>query len=394
MVNEGPSSYVDLPQLVRHPVSGAHLENVRLEVVGPDALRPVAPSLVEGLPRTHLLDADSPRELAAAMEALLRTRLEGAQRVRKEMQRLRLRASLDEARLVATAEIEVQPLGTIVLEGNDRGVRAVRLQPQGGSAPVDLDIGVKLAEHLARVDLEVFLSHPVERALRGAPASAPRTLREEAAADGSTSLGRLQDLLGADARLHPDLSITRDFQLAGRRVRFEARRSEAGRNWKASITAEGRTVWSGDFDLASSLSIESIAARQLGLEPLQGAAPITLGPDRAVESGVAGQLVPVAGEIWVMGVLVDSETADEVRYVLVDIDGKSYGPVRTMPPADFAATFQQIGPAWRLAARVLRVTDDRVEWVQLDPAGKPVGQVRAGALAMFVHHFLPQAAAY
>ena len=201
---------------------------------------------------------------------------------------------------------------------------------------------------------------------------------------------------GAEARVGPGLALTRDLILSGKQVRFlalwDAQRGLVGR-----LTTPNGTIWEEPFELERLPRVEELAASKLGVPaPPPPPSPFSLGPSGAVTPAmISGQLKPVVGEVWVMSILVESESGGEFRYVPVDIDGKPFGAARTLGRSDFLATFERAGSVgFRLPVRVLQATDTHVTWVQLDPKRQPVGHPKNGALGMFVNHFVPEAAAY
>ena len=388
----------ELVGLVRNPFGGKPLERVRFVVEGHDRLRPVEPRALEGLPPVSFIDLQRPEPIFERLEKLLQRRYEAARAALAEMRRLRLEASLDGELCRAVGRLELTSLGHVIVEADERGVRAARVEPLMGSrAPAPLDLPVDLREHEHRVDLELFLYGPAEEALKAPVAApAPGPQRPAPTGEGGPTLAQLVEKFGPDARVGPGLTLTRDLDVGGRQVRFLAI-WDAKRGFVGRLTSGSGTVWEEPFPFDRLPRVEELAAAKLGVPaPPPPPSPFSLGPSAAVTPDmIAGQLEPVVGEVWVMSILVEAETGNEVRYVPVDIDGKPFGAPRTLGRADFLATFERAGSVgFRLPVRVLQVTSTHVTWVQLDPAREPVGHPKNGALGMFVNHFVPEAAAY
>jgi hypothetical protein len=252
---------------------------------------------------------------------------------------------------------------------------------------------VDLREHKHRVDLELQLFAPAEKAL-AAPVAVRAAPRAAPPAPGGVTLAQLVEKFGADARVEPGLVLSRTLHVGGRDLRFSAK-WEAGPGFSGKLRAGDETLWEGGFDLESLGRVEELAAARIGVAPPPALA-VTLGPAAALTGDLLdGHLRPVAGEVWLMSILIASEANGAVRYVPVDIDGKPFGEPRTLSRADFDATFERAGSAGhRLLAKVLQVSESHVTWVQLDPQRVPVGKPKNGALGMFVNHFVPAAAAY
>ncbi|WP_373048311.1 hypothetical protein [Vulgatibacter sp.] len=407
---DGATLEGELAGTVRNPLGGRAIERVRFVVEGHDRLRPVAPAALQGLPSQPFFDLQRPEPILARLEEALRARAAGAQAAFGEMRRLRLTSELDTERIRAVARLEITSVGTVVIEGDERGARATQVLPLlGGRPPASLDVPLDFREHEHRVDLELVLFAPAEKALKApvavpppaaTPTPPPATPGPAGPSTGVT-LQQLVEKFGPDARVGPGLALVRDLQLGEQQLRFVAK-WDAGRGFLGRLSGQQGTLWEEGFELQRLPRVEELAAAKLGVAapPPAPALAFTLGPAAAAAAFgggelVAGQMKPVAGEVWVMSILVEADTGSEIRYVPVDIDGKPYGTPRTLPRTDFLATFASAGSVgYRLPAMVLQVSNTHVTWVQLDPKRQQVGQPKNGTLAMFVHHFVPEAAAY
>jgi len=170
-----------------------------------------------------------------------------------------------------------------------------------------------------------------------------------------------------------------------------------GTRFKGRVIGPAGDVWADRFELADFPGTHKVVALALGA-PDAAATPAVGAVDVAASSGggvdLPHHLMPHAGEVWVMNVVVEEAGPDEVRYVGTDIDGKPYGAARVLKRADFEAVFTQEKGGWRLLILVDQVQDGNVIYRQLDPARQPVGAARRMAAAILVANFVPEAAAY
>jgi hypothetical protein len=208
--------------------------------------------------------------------------------------------------------------------------------------------------------------------------------------------------LGADAKVEAGLVISRDLVADGKRVRFAARH-EGGKTFRAKLVTTSGTAFDDRFDLDRFPGLDVFVAGVLHATAVTGLAPATPGPStpgpaaQAPAAGPvlgAGQILPVAGEIWVMTILVEREDANEVHYQVADIDGRPFGAPRVLGKPEFAATFDGGKNGWRLLAKVVEVRDGNVSYVQLDPRRRAVGAPRTSGLTGFMANFAPEAASY
>ena len=91
---------------------------------------------------------------------------------------------------------------------------------------------------------------------------------------------------------------------------------------------------------------------------------------------VPHHLMPRPGEVWVMNVVIEESGGDEVRYVVVDIDGRPYGAARVLKRADFEAVFTQERGGWRLLVQIDQVAEGNVLYRQLDSQRQAMGAPR------------------
>ena len=168
-----------------------------------------------------------------------------------------------------------------------------------------------------------------------------------------------------------------------------------GTTFKGRLIGPGGDVWSDRFDLANFPGAERVAALALGaaaggpgdaLAGVEGA--------RAAAGPVPPHLLPHAGEVWVMSVVVEQASGDEVRYVGTDIDGRPYGAARVLKRGEFEAVFAQEKGGWRLLVQIDQVQGEQVVYRQLDRQRQPIGSPRRLATAILAANFVPEEAAY
>lgn len=385
-----------------HPVTGQPVARARFVVAGHDRLRFVDAPL-SGIGPVDFYAHERLASLELAVAASLGGLQGQLQEVAARLRALRLEAVIDPDRLLVRAVVKTQAHAFEVLGGAD-GVRVSRVAPVGGKpweVPADFP-PLQLGEFQSLTDLELWL---VDAQPRMAPRAAA-TPGAEAAPTGHTlevtppprnalTLEGLAQVFGADAMLAPNamVELVQEFQHGGTRYRFVATR-EMGTRFKGRLIGPGGDVWSDKFDLASFPGTRSVVAAALGAEePVAGqhlAAELAAAPGRAVPE----HLQPVAGEVWVMSVVVEESGPDEVRYVGTDIDGRPYGAARVLAKPDFEAVFAQEKGGWRLLIVIDQVQEGAVLYRQLDRTRQPIGAPRKMAAAILVANFVPEAAAY
>jgi hypothetical protein len=118
-------------------------------------------------------------------------------------------------------------------------------------------------------------------------------------------------------------------------------------------------------------------------------------PAPAPAFGVGGgEQLPVAGEVWVMNVVVEKDDGSEVRYCAVNAEGQPYGAARILAKSEFDGVFAAHRGGHRLLVRVMGASPAQVVYVQLDPKYQPNGDTRSIAPSIFLSNFLPEAADY
>ena len=386
-----------------HPVTGQVVARARFVVAGHDHLRFVdAPLASLGLVDFYV------HERVASLEQALASGLSGLQSrlqdVAARLRGLKLEATLDPERLHVRAVVKTATHAFEVLGGAE-GVRVSRVAPVGGKPwEVSHDFPpLDLTQFDSAGDLELWL---VDALPSMAPhAAAPGGEAARAASAGleitppprnALTLQSLAQVFGADAMLAPNamVELVQEFQHGGTRYRFVATR-EMGTRFKGRLIGPSGDVWSDKFDLASFPGPRKVVAAALGASDEE---PSGLADELAQASGAGGvvpeHLQPVAGEVWVMSVVVEESGPDEVRYVGTDIDGRPYGAARVLAKADFEAVFSQERGGWRLLIIIDQVQEGAVLYRQLNRQRQPLGAPRKMAAAILVANFVPEAAAY
>ena len=390
---------------VLHPATGQPVTRARFVVQGHDHLRFADPPLA-ALGPVPFYDQERVAALEQAIANALALRAASLQDLAVRMRALRLEAALDPDRLAVRSVVKTATHAFEVL-ATPEAVRVSRVAPVGGR-PFDVAPSfpaLQLEEYPALADLEVYLVAAVPRMQAPAdpppPAQAGGSEGVEATPPprNALTLAALAQRFGMDAVLAPNATVelVQEFQHAGTRYRFVATREMGGR-FKGRLIGPGGDVWSDRFDLASFPGTSRVVALALGIAaPEDGglaadAVDVATGAGGALE--VPTHLMPHAGEIWVMNVVVEEAGTDEVRYVGTDIDGRPYGAARVLKRPDFEAVFTQDRSGWRLLVIIDQVQDGNVLYRQLDRNRQPFGAPRRMPAAILVANFVPEAAAY
>ena len=377
---------------VVHPLTGQPLPRARFAVEGHDRLRFLDAPLA-ALGSLAFYDADRVGAIEARVGQALQERAAVLQDLAARLRALRLEPQLDPARLLARAVVKTVQHAFELL-GGPEGFRVSRVAPVGGR-PFDVMPGaapVRLEEHPSLVDLELALSGQVahlEASARGQAAQPAATgCRIEATAPPRTALtlGALVRAFGEDAVVAPTATVElfQEFESGGTRYRFVAS-SDVGTLFRGRLIGPSGDVWSDRFELANFPGALRVAAAALGASAGEA-------PEPTAE--VPNHLLPHAGEVWVMNVVVEATGSGEVRYVGTDIDGKPYGAARLLSRSDFEAVFTRAGAGWRLLVLVDQVAGDGVIYRQLDAQRQPIGAPRKMATSVLVANFVPESAAF
>ncbi|HSM91970.1 MAG TPA: hypothetical protein VLT47_03725 [Anaeromyxobacteraceae bacterium] len=396
---------------VVHPATGQPIQKARFVVTGHDHLRFVdAPLSALGPVNFQLHDKVAGIEQWVVQA--LQQRAAALQDVALRMRLARIDAQVDPDRLAARAVLKTATHAFEII-GTAEGVRVTRVAPVGGSPyevagdfpPLDL------ARFPSATDLEIFLVGSVNQMRAATPVpsqSAPRAgpapaagsagLVATAAPRSALTLAAISQVFGADSILAPNamIELIQEFEYAGTRYRFVATR-EMGTRFKGRLIGPNGDVWSDKFELSEFPGTRKVVANALGAG--EGATTIDVAPELGGEVAagpveVPHHMLPRPGEVWVMNVLIEDSGPDEVRYVVVDIDGRPYGAARVLKRPDFEAVFTQERGSWRLLIQIDQVSEGNILYRQLDRQRQAMGAPRKMAAAILVANFVPEAAAY
>jgi hypothetical protein len=385
-----------------NPLGGAPVSRARFVVVGHDHLRFLDPPLA-ALPPVLFYDVDRSGALEARVADLLGKRAALLRDLAARIRALRIEASFEPERLLVRAVVKTAGHAFEIL-GGPEGVRVSRVAPVGGK-PFDVPLlfpAIRLDEHGSLTDLELWLDGMVPEmqaaAKRGAaPAPAAEGGTQPAAVEttppprNALTLAQILAAFGEQAVVAPNapLEVFQEFTHAGTHYRFVATR-EMGSQFKGRLIGPTGDVWSERFDLARFAGTAQVVAAALGAP---GVAQAPQSEPGEPEAHVPHHLLPHAGEVWVMNVVVE-QMGDEVRYVGTDIDGRPYGAARVLKRTDFEAVFSLDRTTWQLLILVDQVHEGSVVYRQLDRRRQPIGAPRKMATSVLVANFVPEAAAY
>jgi hypothetical protein len=122
--------------------------------------------------------------------------------------------------------------------------------------------------------------------------------------------------------------------------------------------------------------------------------PSAANPPPANISSIPDYLLPHAGEVWVMTVIIEQERDGEVRYSCTDPEGRPYGAPRILKRADFESVFATEKGGWRLCIHIDQLQGESVIYRQLDPQRQPRGAPKTLATSILVSTFSPESAVY
>jgi len=382
---------------VVHPATGQAIPRARFAVEGHDHLRFPDPPL-STLGPVNFYEHERVTSLEQALAMALARRGAALQDVAARMRALRLEAAIDAERLAVRAVVKSATHAFEIL-GAPEGVRVSRVAPVGGRPfEVASDFPpLSLGQFASPTDLEIYLVNSVPRMAAAAPAGKGAAPEERAASLASmppprnaVTLAALVQAFGEGSILAPNAAVelVQEFESGKTRYRFVATR-EMGTQFRGRLIGPNGDVWSDRFDLEAFPGTEKVVALALGVPDPDAVPPAGDGGGE-----VPGHLLPHAGEVWVMNVVVEASGADEVRYVGTDIDGRPYGAARVLKRADFEAVFSQEGGGWRLLIQIDQLQEGNVLYRQLDRQRQPIGAPRKMSAAILVANFVPEAAAY
>src|SRR5512133_141409 len=397
---------------VVHPATGQPIQKARFVVTGHDHLR-FGDAPLSSLGPVNFFAHEKVSGIEQWVAQALQQRAAALQDVTLKMRLARIDAQIDPERLAARAVLKTATHAFEII-GTSEGIRVTRVAPVGGTPyEVASDFPpLVLSQFPTATELEMYLVGNVNQ-MRPAgpvpsqiapragppPAAAGAGLVATAAPRTALTLAAISQVFGADSILAPNamIELIQEFEYAGTRYRFVATR-EMGTRFKGRLIGPNGDVWSDKFELSDFPGTRKVVASALGANASGGA---SVDVAQAFGGEVAGgpvevphHLLPRPGEIWVMNVLIEDTGQDEVRYVVVDIDGRPYGAARVLKRTDFEAVFAQERGGWRLLIQIDQVAEGNVLYRQLDRQRQAMGAPRKMAAAILVANFVPEAAAY
>ena len=373
---------------VVYPGTEQPIPRGRFVVRGHDSLRFTEPPL-SALGDVLFYDVEKLTALEERLAQKLRERMQELERAAGELKRLRLPYKLDPQRLGLRTVVKTAQ-HSFELVAFPTEARVVRVEPSSGNG---FDVApehppLRLTDFRLFVDLELFLSTDVDR-MRRPPTVTPQTpltvkVEPVPPQAGQLTLGMLVQRLGADTVLSPTsgMELFQEFQVGDTRYRLTLTRQD-GAMFRASLGNESGEKRAETVDAAKFPGAAKLVA---GWMQPPGAPPA-----HAPASSVLAHPMPTPGEIWVMNVLIEEDSSEEIRYVCTDTDGKPYGASRILRRADFESAFvRHPGGGWRLLIQIDEVEAESVVYRQLDGQRQPRGQPRKLAVAVLVSTFLPE----
>lgn len=98
-------------------------------------------------------------------------------------------------------------------------------------------------------------------------------------------------------------------------------------------------------------------------------------------------LNPQSGEIWVADLTIIDETAEQIKYQLVDSSGKAYGKVLMADNQTFQQRFGPTDGFCLMRLKIIETKDGSVLYQEVDFSGKPIFEPKRINLTIFVRSF-------
>ncbi len=486
------------------PFNGAPVGAAHFVVEAHDHLRFLSPPLLAGLPPLPFFDHDNVAGIVSGIAQSLQRRLEAVARLKTHLHHLRVNADVDREHGVLVAPVQVAGAGTVVLIGDEQGLRSSHLRPLGGGQNLPMPpLSIDLSQFADATDLALFVGDLASRAkpaahaapktgifrpppefFAGAPQGAsgqtppagigdagfgamPSTgdftpdgsVQSASAAAapvgssaagtdeflppsqafqvpqdvvggargqpaqgdipaGSVTAGMLARCLGESAQIAHGIAVQRRFFVNGRGLKLTLKQKR-GRVFVGRLAFEDYILWQGEIEVdkhppmdifvrellrGQGLTLDEVqpagsaaappAAASSSAPPPSPPAPVAPAARQPAFGSSAGEQLPIAGEIWVMNVVVEQQDEREVRYSAINAEGQPYGAPRILPKSEFDKVFAQHKGGFRLLVRVVGAAPQQVVYVQLDPSYQPNSETRAIAPSIFLANFLPEAADY
>lgn len=497
---------LDTGDALVNPFTNAPVASVHFVVEAHDHMRFLHPPLLAGLPPLPFFDADSVSTVLASVAQQLHRRRDAISRLKTHLHHLRVEGEVDREHGVLVAPTHIDAVGTVVLIGDEQGLRPSHLRPMGGGANLPMPaVSIDLSQFADATDLSLFVGDLAQRAkpahnaapttgafrpppeplapggadlgfgampstgdfipagsaeavaaaasqategagLVGPPPSTdsdefmpttqafevPESIAGGARGQpsqgdvpaGAVTAGMLARCLGDTAQLAHGVAVMRKIHVGGRTFKLTLRQKR-GRVFVGRIAWDDGVLWQGELEVdkhppMDELIYELLRSRgwlEQGPTPSQAAAPAAAPPIAPIAAAApaaaapptamaaapvpqpafgqaGGEQLPVAGEIWVMNVVVEQQDDHEVRYSAINAEGQPYGAPRMLPKSEFERVFAQHRGGCQLLVRVMGASPQQVVYVQLDPSYQPNSETRAIAPSIFLANFLPEAGEY
>jgi len=415
---------------VMNPFTGKPLITSRFAVESHDWLRFTSPPLLAALAPIQYFQLTDWAPLVEHVQKLLDYRKKSVDRLATHLHHFQLDARIDVEHGAVVAAVTLQDgSGSVVLIGDEQGVRASHLRPRDGGPNQPLPAApIELAEFADARDLERFLAKLAQHAhqladdfsapktgeYRPAPgfeatqadAPAPVPLddasgatREPENTEWMPSTGAFEgagpgaatgagaataitaDMLtrcfGDSAQIAQGVAVMRTWQVAGQRIKLTLKQKR-GRRFVGRLTgADDATLWSGELDVDKHPPMDEfvyhlLQARGLDVSSLptpKNAAPApapVAAPVRLPQPGSETQVMPIAPG--------RPPTGGETEVMTV-----SPGRPPTPPPAMGEPGGEPLpgpGQMWMMKVIVEKSDADEVRYSALNAEGQPYGAAR------------------
>ncbi len=383
-----------------NPVSTRPLRGIRFCVEDHDKLRFTEPPVLVGMAPFEYYSSSNLTTLGEALNTFLKKRAGLMCRLRDHLQEFGFEIEkldrLDRMRAI----LDLEMVGTVVVEADESGVRLVECTSVMGGEAVSIgDHPLDLDQFSDTMDLELFVTPIVETALREKkPVRTKRAVASNehraqvtarSAAAKSMSLAWLLDEIGPEYFARETLTLSRNLIIdnlpARLDVTFRDRDTIAGQFY-----VQDELQWQGSLTLPRLRNVESFLGSTLLKEAKQEARQM----EAASPVEAEGLLLPLPGEVWVMDVQIDRESPMEIRYVALNVQGGRNGAPRVLPRQTFEKVFATHGVGYRMLVSVVRVTEGRVTYQRLNAERQPVAAPREMPVAVFISSFMAEAMAY
>lgn len=394
---------------LRDPFSQASITYALFTVQGHDQLLFLKPPPLVALGPVPFFDHAEMYQVLAQVQRQLEQRAAALEQQQRRCQRLGLACRVDTSKLSIQAKVKLAQ-AELLLEGDGRQLSIVQLRRPGQAQAVAVEpVPLSLDEYADRIDLELALdglaSSLQEKKIAAAAAEPVTAPSPSATADESKQpeglpLGEVVARLGQDCLLTRGAILAKDLQVGARKLRLALRLEEGNQLAVRLLAPSGEIVWRGRVELERLVSAEDFVVgltAEASVQSQRGggtaATPVPAASRVPVDFELAaGQALPVAGERWVMNVLVERDDGNEIRYVGINADGQPFGAQRVLPKAVFTTVFVRASPGvYRLLVEVVAVKQGTVHYFQLDAANQRRDSTRSCDLPTFMSNFLPEA---